>query len=254
MAEGSALAATIIGGEDMKRYIILFASIVVSLVILILGVILRGSPYIPFEPLSTPTLATTPPPTPPTTPEPTPRSTPTREPTPTSEHTPEPTPTPEPTRTFPTPIDHTIPEVSLDNLHNTLPWYDETGYRRAPGGYFIATYFNEFDLKSPYSFPTINDLMQENPSRNEIWNTPEELLSLPRRQIQNRDAAKIVGNDIIRLLHGDTDSIVLAFVGHDPYFNIWIFSYLPNPLINPGSSIAHIVDGATSEVLFEMLA
>ena len=94
---------------------------------------------------------------------------------------------------------------------------------------------------------TWNEILQVEPPTLRITDEiPEKLQSIPRRQIQNRDAARVVANEMLSLL--DYSNRELSYIRHDPAMNIWFFSYSVVPLA-PSWSITYAVNGYNGQVI-----
>lgn len=187
------------------------------------------------------------------TPEPTPIESPTPEQTPSPEPTREQTPTPTPPELIE--IDNTPANVYVDieagasNPANSLPWVGiEERTRCCCLRYITAVSFKVADLTDDGILEFAwNEILQVEPESMQISReVPYELLSLPRRRIQCRDAARVVANEMLDLL-GNSDR-ALRYIIHDPAKNIWIFSFSPTDP-NPSWWVAYAVNGYNSQVI-----
>ena len=93
---------------------------------------------------------------------------------------------------------------------------------------------------------TWDRILQVNPDNLQINDVPYELLDLPRRRIQNRDAARVVANEMIELL--EYQNWELRRVKHDPDKNIWFFSF-DRASSGPGVSIGFAVNGYNGQAI-----
>ena len=152
-------------------------------------------------------------------------------------------------------IDNTPADVYVDieagggNPANNLPWLEA-----GEGSWGDGTVYIEIDLaNNGISGFTWNEILQVEPHSMQIGTeVPPELLDLPRRIIQNRDAARVVANEIVRLLELDMRdylSQILREVNHDPEKNIWIFGFGFADPFTLGSWSAYAVNGYNGQVI-----
>lgn len=89
------------------------------------------------------------------------------------------------------------------------------------------------------------EVLRINPENLQIGEkTPDEWRDyLPWRRIQNMDAARVVGNELLEMRHANLE---LLRIQHDPNKNIWFFSY-GDPIPSMGTSYA--VNGYNGQVI-----
>ena len=161
-------------------------------------------------------------------------------------------------------IDNTPADVyvdiraSIDKPGNNLPWttYGET---RDENWYIIATIYKEINLavdgigSRPWEY-----FIQAEPwEHDQIRTTVDvEWKNFPRRQIQNKYAARIVANEMLELWRGGNPYFNWALGGvlYDPHKNIWIFSITRNPSGGPGWGIAYAINGYNSQFISTWLS
>ena len=217
----------------MKKYIVLFTSIALSAVILVVGLLSNHSNN-DVKQSHQPTATTTP--------EPQPTPMPTVEPEPPA------TPNPVPELIA---IDNTPAEEHVDiaagagNPANALPWAAEGEPTRVDGR-VIAIGFDEIDLENDGIVDFAwEEILQKELDTLEIWDPPPELLDLPQRQIQNRDAARVVANEMLGALGTEQ---VLGWVLQDEDMNVWIFVYGLEST-DPHWSVLYAVSGYNGQVI-----
>jgi len=152
-------------------------------------------------------------------------------------------------------VDNTPADVYVDieagdnNPANHLPWLVDADIRERydDNRYLIAMNYIEIDLYDDYFMHwnigfTWIEILQVEPPCLKIQNVSEELQNLPHRKIQNRDAARVVANEI-----GD-GAWTLKEIMHDPTKNIWIFRFGTEPLM-PSLGMSYAVNGYNGQVI-----
>ena len=142
-------------------------------------------------------------------------------------------------------------EAGAGNLANTLPWVEAERPTRDENLGVINTAFDEVNLTADGDAGfTWEELLQIEPPSLQIGQGfTDELQNFPRRKIQNRDAARVVANEIIEYL--DLSDIALMRVRYDSDMNIWIFCYgYPYPVVGMmGMWSSYAVNGYNSQVI-----
>ena len=130
-----------------------------------------------------------------------------------------------------------------------MPWRENSPFPASGDciSEIIAIGFMEIDLENDGMLGfTWNELLQIEHESLQIGEVPEEGL-LPRRRIQNRDAARVVANELLE--SSEATSFILKAISFDPSLNIWIFSF-GVPMRDPGGWwVAYVVNGYNSQVI-----
>jgi len=144
-------------------------------------------------------------------------------------------------------------EAGANNPANNIPWA-EAGERTTWSDeyYIIAMGYKEISLaQDGISGFTWNEFLQVEPPCGTIGTEiPPELLELSRRRIQNRDAARVVANEMLEMWHNDDWRLdwVLSGIQHDSNMNIWIFRFGAPPR-NPSWGTSYAVNGYNGQVI-----
>lgn len=158
-------------------------------------------------------------------------------------------------------IDNTPADTYVDiaagasNPANNLPWA-AAGESIRVDGRIAAIRYEEVNL-SDDKFTLHNlgftwqEILQVEPDTLQISNAPDELSNLPLRRIQNRDAARVVANEILDLLSLYNQGVII--IEYDSENNIWIFTFgsliPPTDTLGMGMNLFYAVNGYNGQII-----